>query len=49
MYAAYFGPFADCLNAEEMVSEGEVKVTWEKQFLLYLVLCWPHRSLCVSL
>lgn len=45
IHAASFGPCTECLNAEEMVSPGEVKVTWEKQFLLYWFLCWPRGSL----
>ena len=44
IYAAYFGPFNERLNAEETIPEEEVKVTWEKQFILYQFLCWPHGS-----
>lgn len=35
IYAVHFGPFNERLKAEETISKEEVKVTWEKQFMLY--------------
>lgn len=37
--AAHFGRFNESLKAEETIPKEEVKVTWEKQFMLYQFLC----------